>query len=278
MASDIIASFFFDVKIGCDNPYPSWFIDKLYNSYNEENIFSIHSLNHLMNDMGIPGGYNLQRIQISRNIENYTLPSSFNKCYSAEELIEIHQFSKNSMSKEDLQLMTPALAYIRANNLCGVSFKTYSISDSLASTQTKIEAKISTIGESIIVFMLFDLFIYLNIFIEYGYGSLAVFVTSLLGFAGILMIPYLEKEFYDSLLVALTALAISTLFCGVNLHVLPEVCNLNRIIWNLIFDSNLFKKILNCDQKSDSIEVPTYTGRICIFIGGKIFFIITCLL
>ncbi len=115
MASDIVSGFFFDIKIGCESPYPSWFIDKLYLRYSADKVFNVESLNQLMIDMTF----------VSTNLSEYSKtpkqtynPEAYDRCYTAEELIDIHQFSKISMSKEDLQLISPALSYIRANNLC----------------------------------------------------------------------------------------------------------------------------------------------------------------
>jgi hypothetical protein len=115
MASDIVAGFFFDIKIGCESPYPSWFIDKLFLRYSVDKVFNVESLNQLMIDMR----------HVSTNLSDYSKtpkktynPETYDRCYTAEELIDIHQFSKVSMSKEDLQLISPALSYIRANNFC----------------------------------------------------------------------------------------------------------------------------------------------------------------
>ena len=132
MASDIIASFFFNIKIGCDNPYPSWFIDKLYLRYSKDKIFNVDSLNHLMQD------------STNDSIRKNYNPETFDKCYSAEELIDIHQFSKVSMSKEDLQLISPSLSYIRANNFCVTKSKTAIVTN----FQQKSEKKRLTNAES----------------------------------------------------------------------------------------------------------------------------------
>ncbi len=42
----------------------------------------------------------------------------FFQCYSASDLIEIHQMSNNSLSKNELIILTPSLLYMQAKGVC----------------------------------------------------------------------------------------------------------------------------------------------------------------
>ena len=65
--------------------------------------------------------------------------------------------------------------------------------------------------------------IYLCSFEEYGYGTIAVVIVSLLALIGIILLPCFRRSLYDDILMMLTALAVSTLFCDVMFHILPEI-------------------------------------------------------
>ena len=112
MTSDIVLGLFNDVPIGCDYPYSSWFIDNLYGSYSDQNILTVDGLRRLMSDFG------LIATKPKRSLALHLTSSSYNKCYSADELVDIFQFSRNSMSKSDLALLSPALTYLQVKGVC----------------------------------------------------------------------------------------------------------------------------------------------------------------
>jgi hypothetical protein len=72
--------------------------------------------------------------------------SNYEKCYSAEEIVNIYQLSKDSISKIDLQSLSPSLMYLRAKDLCVTSPESERLAKNLAVSQ---EAR-STNAESMI--------------------------------------------------------------------------------------------------------------------------------
>ena len=58
---------------------------------------------------------------------------------------------------------------------------------------------------------------------EYGYGTIAIVIVSLIALVGVVLLPCFKKKIYDDLLMILTALAVGTLFCDAMLHLMPEV-------------------------------------------------------
>jgi len=79
---------------------------------------------------------------------------------------------------------------------------------------------------------------------EYGYGTIAVVIVSLLALLGIFLIPFFKRRVYDDILMVLTALAIGTLFSDTMLHILPEILGVES------------------DDDSDAIRVPDYTLKV----------------
>ena len=61
-------------------------------------------------------------------------------------------------------------------------------------------------------------------FVVFGYGTLAIVIVSSLSLLGIFLLPCMNKNIYNKLLVILTGLAVSTLLSDAVLHILPDVC------------------------------------------------------
>jgi hypothetical protein len=64
----------------------------------------------------------------------------------------------------------------------------------------------------------------LDLLAEYGYGTLAVIIVSLLAVLGIAFIPLFKKNIYEYALQGFIALGVGTLSGDALLHLLPEVC------------------------------------------------------
>lgn len=63
---------------------------------------------------------------------------------------------------------------------------------------------------------------------EYGYGTAAVVIISLISLVGVVLLPCFKKSFYESILIALSALACSTLLADTMLHLLPTIFGLGH--------------------------------------------------
>jgi hypothetical protein len=59
--------------------------------------------------------------------------------------------------------------------------------------------------------------------IEYGYGTVAVSIITLLALLGIILLPCFNKSIYMDVLSFLSSLAVSTLLSDAMLHIVPEV-------------------------------------------------------
>ena len=69
---------------------------------------------------------------------------------------------------------------------------------------------------------------FLNLKKEYGYGTIAISIITLLALLGIVLLPCFKKKIYEDILTFLSSLAISTLFCDAMLHILPDVRQINE--------------------------------------------------
>ena len=68
----------------------------------------------------------------------------------------------------------------------------------------------------------------------WGYSIVAVFVISLVGLVGVVLIPFMEKQFYNHLLQFLVALAIGAMSGDALLHLFPHV-SLCNVLFFLLF-------------------------------------------
>lgn len=59
------------------------------------------------------------------------------------------------------------------------------------------------------------------------YATLSILGTSLCGLLGVAVIPFMEKEYYNTILQFLVALAVGTLAGDALLHLLPHVSEQN---------------------------------------------------
>jgi hypothetical protein len=121
--------------------------------------------------------------------------------------------SNRSIGKNELIVLSPSLIYIYTKGVCADAEADELQHDHISNAESKIEFCIYSISDNPIFASL-----------EYGYGTIAVFIVCLLGLLGIFLMPCFNKLIYQNILTGLTALAISTLFCDAMLHILPVVC------------------------------------------------------
>ena len=150
-----------------------------------------------------------------------------NKCYTHN----MNAFNMNRrISKQDAQKLAPALIYMQLQGLCGQT-KMSEVRIGLEPTPTVTNVESITLQFFIEMINYFLSYYLLKITpktncfcTEYGYGSIAIFIISVLALLGIVLLPCFDKHYYQNILKALTALAASTLFSDAMLHILPDVC------------------------------------------------------
>jgi len=93
---------------------------------------------------------------------------------------------------------------------------------------------------------------------EYGYGTIAVVIVSLLALIGIILLPCFRRSLYDDILMMLTALAVSALFCDVMFHILPEIFSIHGHEEN---------------REESKIRVPDFSFKIIGAVFGNFFYL-----
>lgn len=110
--------------------------------------------------------------------------------------------------------------------------------------------------------------------LEYGYGTIAIFIVSILALLGFVLLPCFKKKIYEDILLSLTALAVSTLFCDAMFHLLPSVSLFMSDLF-IYLNVFLFLQIMGLehshsdDSSDEPIVVADHIQKLTVAICGK---------
>ncbi|XP_002732680.1 metal cation symporter ZIP14-like [Saccoglossus kowalevskii] len=182
------------------------FLWEIFKVYGEDGYISLHSLEHMLEDLGIGEEEELHShsLSIHRQRRDLNLQDSYNTmeaeeddvayktshgCYSASELFGMFSINHTIGANEDEFLeMSPSLLQQILSGVC------HPESEPIESASAEM----------------------------FLYGTVAVLVICLCSFLGILTIPVIGKTFYNKLMQTLIALSVSTMSADALLHLIPH--------------------------------------------------------
>jgi hypothetical protein len=153
------------------------------------------------------------------------------KCYNSEELLEIFNYTKQTISKDEFIELSPSLIYMAVNDEClnGEHDHNHHHPDGKKCI-SKGESK--CIKGSNLLLILYRKFIFFK-FIAYLFGSLSIFTIWLISFLAILIVGKFHKN-ASYLILSLRGLAVGTLISDSLLHIIPSVRRFYKMCQNQI--------------------------------------------
>ncbi|XP_077867599.1 LOW QUALITY PROTEIN: metal cation symporter ZIP14-like [Saccoglossus kowalevskii] len=187
------------------------FLWEIFKFYGEDGYISLHSLEHMMVDLGIGEEEELHShsVSIYRQRRDLKLQDSYNTmeeeggvayktshgCYSASELFGMFSVNHTIGANEDEFFeMSPSLLQQILSGVC------HPESEPIDSASAEM----------------------------FLYGTIAVLVICLCSLLGILTIPVVGKTFYNKLMQTLIALSVSTMTADALLHLIPHATGMGH--------------------------------------------------